>query len=58
MSERAQEIRRAVAEALRAACRAEFGSDWNNDVADKFAAVAIATFLRLLRKELEIAGDD
>jgi hypothetical protein len=31
-----------VAEALRSACREQFGSDWNNDVAWKFVRDAIA----------------
>lgn len=31
-----------VADALRAACLAEFGTNWNNDVAAKFASAAIA----------------
>ena len=35
-----------VAQALRAACRDEFGTDWNNDVARKFARVAIEAMRR------------
>ena len=34
-----------VGQALRAACREEYGSDWNNDVAWKFARAAIQAMM-------------
>lgn len=46
-----------VGEALRTACRKEFGSDWNYDVAWKFARAAIAAMREPTEAMIEYANN-
>lgn len=46
-----------AARALRKSCRDEFGTDWNNDVAVKFARAAIEA-MRDPTKEMWSAGEN